>query len=163
MLQSFQHERSDFAPRVMHAFQDFEQNGILLEFFRRHCRAENLFLRSSRDIDIGTAAEMQDVIARGELVMMAADRVSAGTPTRNIEVSLLDEKVPFPRGVFTFARLMECPVFFVACVKTAPATYTLFVEKAPAENVPAAFAAFLEKLILRYPLSFFHFYDYFRN
>lgn len=163
LLQRIQRERSDFTPRVMHAFQDFEQNGIFLEFFRRHCRAENLVLHSSRDIDIGTAAEMQDALARGELVMMAADRVSAGTPTRNIDVAFLDEKIPFPRGVFTFARLMERPVFFVACVKTAPATYTLFVKKAPAENVPAAYAAFLEKTVLRFPLSFFHFYDYFRK
>ncbi|MGN0860917.1 MAG: hypothetical protein ACI4P3_03380 [Candidatus Spyradosoma sp.] len=163
ILQSLHRSRSDLAPRVMHAFQDVEQSGIFLEFYRRHCRAENVFIHPTRDVDVGTASAMQDAIARGEIVMMAADRVSAGTPERNVVVSLLDEKVRLPRGVFTFARLMECPVFFVACVKTGASTYTFFAERAPEENVPAAYAAFLERLILRFPLSFFHFCDYFRE
>ena len=163
ILQSLYRARTDLAPRVMHAFQDTAQSSVFLEFYRKHCRPENVFIHPTRGIDVGTASEMQDAIARGELVMMAADRISPGTPERNVPATLLDEKILLPKGVFVFARLMACPVFFVACVKTAAREYTFFAEEAPAKDVPAAYAAFLEKLILKCPTEFFHFCRYFRG
>lgn len=168
-LRMFPRLRADALPRKMHAFREFSQTQIFLSFLQRHCRddAQSTEILPTETIDLATADAMKSAVERGELVMMAADRVSAGAPERNFSVRLLDREVAFPRGVFLFARLMECPAFFVACVKTAPAEYTFFCEEAPRATRgndaarAAAFARFLEPLILRFPTQFFHFYDYF--
>lgn len=163
ILQNFCRANASFVPRKMHAFRETEHSGVFLEFCRKHCRTENVVIHPTSEINVGTASEIHDAIARGELAMMAADRISAGTPARTVPASLLDRKIFLPTGAFAFARLMECPVFFVACVKTSANTYSFFAEKAPAQGVSAAYAAFLEKLVLRFPLSFFHFCNYFRD
>lgn len=172
ILQNLPRLRPDLPLRRLHAFKEMSHDGIFLDFLRRHCRFDekSTEFHDTRGIDLSTASEMKNALGRGELVLMAADRVSAGAPTKNLAARMLDCDVAFPRGVFAFARLMECPIFFVACVKTAPGEYTFFCEKAPEDapdaparksGVPAAYARFCERLILRFPTQFFQFYDCF--
>lgn len=161
ILQSLYTQVSPFPPRVMHAFQDTAQSRIFFDFYRAHCHDPRVFIHPTDAVDVATAAEMKQFLDKGELVMMAADRISKNAPGRQVTVRMLDRRVPLPHGVFTFARLMESPVFFIACVKTAPDTYTLFTRRAPEVGVAQAYADFLEALILAYPAAFFQFYDYF--
>ncbi|MBQ9759219.1 MAG: hypothetical protein IJW12_05560 [Opitutales bacterium] len=161
ILQSLYREHPELSPRTMHAFRDVRQGKIFLEFYNKHCRQADVFIHPIHTISAATPHQMKSAIERGEFVMMAGDRISPGTPTRNVSARILDCDISLPKGVFAFARLMESPIFFVSCVKTAHRKYTFFVKHAPDRNVPAAYARFLETLILNYPKSFFHFYDYF--
>lgn len=161
ILQSLYTQVRAFPPRIMHAFQDTTQSQIFFEFYRKHCHDPNVFIHPTDEIDMSTAAEMKSFLEKGELVMMAADRISKNVSGRQEKVVLLDKYISLPHGAFTFARLMESPIFFIACIKTAPNTYTLFTRQAPIKGIVSAYTSFLEELILNYPLAFFQFYDYF--
>jgi len=146
----------------MHAFQQMGHDAVFTRMFMRHFDASRVTLHAVEAIGVETACAMQEAIARGDLVLMAGDRVSAGSG-RTLAHDFLGRPCRWPKGVFAFARLMECPVFFVSCVRTGWNAYAC--RFAAFDGEPArmldGYVAFLEEETRRHPEQWHQFYDFF--
>lgn len=150
----------------VHAFQQMGHNSVFTKMFMKHFDGSALTLHPVEEIGVETAVEMQNAIARGELVLMAGDRVSAGS-TKTLQHDFLGCSCRWPKGVFAFAKLMESPIFFVTCVRTGWNAYEcrfrLFDPRLG--NRAAAmldqYSAFLEAETLEHPDQWYQFYDFF--
>ena len=90
---------------------------------------------------------------------MAGDRVSAGSRAV-LHHEFLGRPCIWPKGVFTFARLMESPVFFVTCVRTGWNAYEAHFEQAEGD-VFDAYVRFLARETRARPDQWHHFHDFF--
>ena len=121
-----------------------------------------LQLHAVEEIGVESAVEMKEAIGRGELVIMAGDRVSAGSGS-TLRRRFLGRDCAWPKGVYRFARLMESPVFAVTCVSTGWNRYE--VHFAALGNTEAemldGFVSFLEKETVAHPGQWYQFYDFF--
>ena len=157
--------RADSQPHV-HAFQQMGHDAEFTRMFMRHFDHAHLTLHAVEDIGVETAVAMQEAIGRGELVLMAGDRTSAGSD-KVLPHDFLGRPCVWPKGVFVFAHLLEAPVFFVTCVRTGWNAYEVHFEQAPdgakAERLLDAYVKFLERETLSHPDQWYHFYDFFSS
>ncbi len=152
------------ADKKMHAFMNVGQNSVFRDFIERHAKYKNTVIHPTEDIDVAMAGEMYDALKSGELVMMAADRISPNAPGKVINSNLLDAGCQLPLGVFRFARACDCPIFAVANMNVSGAKYKLFVKQingATPDKMAAEYLGFLQELILQYPKQWFNFFDFF--
>ena len=155
------------APHV-HAFQQMGHDAVFTEVFARHLDASRLTLHPVEDIGVETAVRMQEAIGRGELVLMAGDRASAGSE-RVLRHDFLGRQCVWPKGAFVFAKLMEAPVFFVTCVRTGWNAYEVHVREFLPSGEPLlqslldAYVRFLEEETLAHPEQWYQFYRFFIN
>ena len=153
------------SPHV-HAFQQMGHDSVFTKMFMRHFDGSKLTLHAVEEIGVETAVDMQAAIARGELVLMAGDRVSAGS-TKTLQHDFLGCPCQWPKGVFTFAKLMESPVFFVTCVRTGWNAYEchfrMFDPQSGNRIVPMLdqYTEFLASETLEHPEQWYQFYDFF--
>jgi len=154
------------SPPHVHAFQQMAQSAVFTDFLMRRLAASSLTIHAVEEIGVETAVEMQAALARGEMVIMAGDRVSAGS-ARCLDREFLGVECRWPKGVFAFARLMEAPVFFATCVRTGWNAYEVHFsaapEKAREEEMLAAYASFLEEEVLAHPIEWHQFYQFFAD
>lgn len=152
--------RGDAQPHV-HAFQQMGHDAVFMEVFMRHFDGTRLTLHAVEDIGVETAVAMQDAIGRGELVLMAGDRVSAGSG-KTLRHGFLGRTCAWPKGVFAFARLMEAPVFFVTCLRTGWNAYEVhFAQWDGARSLLESYVGFLEAETLARPDQWYQFYRFF--
>ena len=150
----------------VHAFQQMGHDAVFTKMFMEHFDATKLTLHAVEDIGVETAVRMQEAIGRGELVLMAGDRVSAGSG-KTLAHDFLGRPCRWPKGVFAFAKLMESPVFFVTCVRTGWNAYEArFSPFDAAEGVTAPrlldqYVAFLEEETREHPEQWYQFYRFF--
>ena len=148
----------------IHAFQQIGQSGVFYRFISAHSVRPNTIIHAVEDMNVGTAGEMFDSLANGELVMMAGDRVSAATPGKTISARILGRDCELPMGVFRFARAMSHPVFAIAVINIAPEKYKIVIKKLDDKNInnmANGFAEFLETITIAAPTQWFNFYDFF--
>ena len=155
-------------PKV-HAFQQMGHDAVFMEVFMKHFDPSEIRLHAVEEIGVETAVEMQDAIRRGELVIMAGDRTSAGSKSV-LHRRFLGRDCAWPKGAFRFAELMEAPVFGVTCVRTGWNRYEVHVAGLGAGEVPARrrtealladYVRFLEAETLAHPEQWYQFYDFF--
>ena len=152
----------------VHAFQQMGHDAVFMRTFMRHFDSSAMCLHAVEDIGVETAVEMQTVIGRGELVLMAGDRVSAGS-AKTLECDFIGRPCRWPKGVFAFARLMEAPIFFVTCVRTGWNAYEAHFRQfeggsgAKADEILRQYAAFLEEETRTHPSEWHHFHDFFAS
>ena len=155
--------RADSQPHV-HAFQQMGHDAEFTRMFMRHFDHAHLTLHAVEDIGVETAVAMQEALGRGNLVLMAGDRPSAGSG-KVFPHDFLGRPCVWPKGVFVFAKLLEAPVFFMTCVRTGWNAYEAHFEQAPAgtqaQQLLAAYAKFLERETLARPDQWYQFYDFF--
>ena len=148
-------------PKV-NAFQQMGHDAVFMKVFMQHFDDTRLQLHAVEDIGVETAVRMKDAIGRGELVIMAGDRVSAGSKSV-LKHRFMGRDCVWPKGVYRFAKLMESPVFAVTCVSTGWNRYE--VHFAALEQDPSAmldgFVSFLERETIAYPGQWYQFYDFF--
>ena len=155
----------DDSPHV-HAFQQMGHDAVFTEVFARHLDASRLTLHPVEEIGVETAVRMQEAIGRGELVLMAGDRVSAGSD-RVLRHDFLGRQCVWPKGAFVFAKLMEAPVFFVTCVRTGWNAYEVHMrefmlpEGQFLQSLLDAYVRFLEEETLAHPEQWYQFYRFF--
>ena len=145
------------------------------EMLEKHAGGSRLDVLALERIDIGTAAMLAGRIERGEWVAIAADRTPpfrSRTPSRVVWADFLGRPAPFPAGPYVLASLLECEVctlfaarqgdrFRVRCDKLADRI--VLPRKGRDEaiaSLAAEFAARLEEQVLREPLEWFNFYDF---
>ena len=155
-------------PKV-HAFQQMGHDAVFMEVFMKHFDPSKIRLHAVEEIGVETAVEMQDAIRRGELVIMAGDRTSAGSKSV-LHRRFLGRDCAWPKGAFRFAELMEAPVFGVTCVRTGWNRYEVHVAELGAGEAPAKrrtdalladYVRFLEAETLAHPEQWYQFYDFF--
>ena len=168
--------RQDVQPH-MHAFQQMGHDAKFMKVFMRHFDATHLTLHAVEDIGVETAVAMQGAIGRGELVLMAGDRVSAGSG-KTLRHCFLGRECSWPKGVFAFARLMQAPVFSVTCLRTGWNAYEVHFKKmknaecrmkndgetvckTEVMDMLDEYVRFLEKETLDYPDQWYQFYRFF--
>ena len=148
------------APRV-HAFQQMGRDEIYMSFFTRHLDKSQLSLHAVEEIGVETAVEMKEAIGRGEIVLMAADRMPAKAGRRaGLSHDFLGRACVFPKGVFRFAKLMECPVYAITCVRVGWNAYEVEAKRLGADLL-GDYVAFLETAARRHPDQWYQFYDFF--
>jgi predicted LPLAT superfamily acyltransferase len=124
--------------------------------------------------DVGPAEAMffADAVARGEWVVIAADRIPVQLEGRTVNASFLGEDAPFPQGPFILGALLRVPVFFLFCVRdrgrfriqlTLCADPILLPRHHRLESIAkyaTQFANALEACVAYDPLQWFNFYPF---
>ena len=146
-------------PKV-HAFQQMGHDAVFMKVFMRHFDHSALELHAVEDIGVETAVAMQEAIRRGELVIMAGDRTSAGSKSV-FRHRFLGRDCAWPKGAFKFAKLMEAPVFGITCVSTGWNRYEVHVARLGNERLLDDYVEFLESETLAHPDQWYQFYDFF--
>ena len=176
-------QSNNLIPPLVHAFQQLGHDAVFTELFMKHFDIRSFALHAVESIGVETAVEMQAAIARGDLVLMAGDRVSAGSK-KTLAHDFLGRPCAWPKGVFTFAKLMESPIFFVTCVRTGWNAYEVHLKQFAHSPTPsisqsnnlnnrtieqypltslllADYVAFLEAEVREHPEQWYQFYDFF--
>lgn len=134
-------------------------------------------LVSAYDMGIDTVLDLQDRLARGELIVIAGDRTSSTTPGKVESLSFLGEDASFPQGAFIMASLMEAPVYFMFGIREKDmdpgSPYDLHVMKASTEftgsrkerrakirSLIGEYISYLERFACEHPLQWYNFYDF---
>jgi predicted LPLAT superfamily acyltransferase len=124
------------------------------------------------DLDLNLALKLKDKVQRGEWVVIAGDRVPVGDSDRVAEAEFFGDPARFPIGPYVLATLLQCPVFLIHCFRLDGSYrlgYEHFAEeigmdRSNREQAYAAaaqkFAAALEKQVVRAPLQWFNFFDF---
>ena len=146
-------------PKV-HAFQQMGHDVIFTKVFLQHFDPSKIELHAVEDIGVETAVAMQAAIRRGELVIMAGDRTSAGSKSV-LRHRFFGRDCVWPKGAFKFAALMEAPVFGVTCVNTGWNRYEVHVAELDRSAPLDGYVKFLEAETLAHPGQWYQFYDFF--
>lgn len=121
------------------------------------------------NIDVTTSIEIKDKLDKGEVIFIAGDRVSAHNEKSNFTADFLGKKVLFPVGAFKFGLMLNCPIYFIVCTAEKKDRYCIYLKKfeysgsrkEKLEHLKSDYIEFLETLTKKYPLQFYHFYDFF--
>lgn len=137
-------------------------------------------LVNARDIGIDTVLDLQNRLASGELLVIAADRVSSTTKHKTESVSFLGDPAQFPQGAFVLASVMEAPFFYMFGLRKEdlqPAeSFDFHViqsgisfsgsKKERKEKITRAvheYVHLLEKYLEHHPLQWFNFYNFWKQ
>jgi predicted LPLAT superfamily acyltransferase len=162
--------RHDLVVNVVAWFENAERINAFLE----SQGPERLNMIHLDPASVRAAFEVRACIARGEIVVILADRFAPGAEGgRTARVSFLGEPARFPLGPFLMASALGCPVYLALCLRTGPDRYTTRMRPvAPARRVPrterdkharemlARYVGLLEHTCLEHPLQWFNFYDF---
>lgn len=145
----------------VNAFQQLGHDAVFTEIFLKYMDKDQLTLHAVEDIGVETAANMKEAIERGEIVLMAGDRPSAGSKAV-LKHKFFGHVCEWPKGVFRFARLMESPVYAITMVKTGWSSYEVHAKKLDVSELLPQYVEFLESEVSAYPEQWYNFYQYFR-
>ena len=124
------------------------------------------------DVDLNLALKLKEKVQRGEWVVIAGDRVPVGESERVIEAEFIGDPARFPIGPYVLATLLQCPVFLIHCFRldgNYRLEFEFFAEEIGADrktreqdykNSGQKFAIALEKQVIRAPLQWFNFFDF---
>jgi len=118
---------------------------------------------------------MQSKVAAREWIAMVADRTSIAQGGRSISCEFLGQAAQFPEGPFILAALLDCPVYFLFCLKKE-GKYEVYLEqladplelprksrKQDLERVVKRFASRLEERCLEFPYQWYNFFDFWQE
>ena len=137
----------------LHAFQQMTHDPIFTTFLTE--RMNGFTLHAVENIGVETAAEMQDAIRSGALVLMAGDRISASS-RQTFKHIFMERECEWPKGVFRFAKLMECPVYAIIAIKTGWNAYEIKSRRL-GPDLLHDYVTFLECEVRQYPDQWFQF------
>ncbi len=119
-----------------------------------------------------TAMQLQEKLARGEILIMMADRLPPGNEERHFTQAFLGREARFPAGPFLLSLLLEAPVYFFVGYETPRGYTTRFELLKEAGRVPRSrreqickdmlsdYVTQLEAVCREQPLQWFNFYDF---
>ena len=129
------------------------------------------------ELDPVAAAMLAQRVAEGEYIAIAGDRVAINSK-RNAKVAFLGQEAVFPLGPHILSGLLQCPVFYMACLHQTPrsSAYVGVIEAAsPGFELPrkqreqvlqtqlSAYVAWLERQVTRAPLDWFNFFPFWHH
>ncbi|MDH3428622.1 MAG: glycosyltransferase family 2 protein [Gammaproteobacteria bacterium] len=118
---------------------------------------------------------MQSKIAAREWIAMVGDRTSVAHAGRSVTCDFLGHPAQFAEGPFILASLLDCPVYFLFCLKK-DRKYEVYLEKLAdklelpratrkqdLERVIRRYAALLEEHCLAFPYQWYNFFDFWQE
>ncbi len=165
---------------AMRAFvQNKNHRKVSIFMQQSHCEIFNNFINSLNDnkdvtvfpiedIGIETVMELKERLNNGEIVFMAGDRLAASGTNKTYGASFLGQKIELPLGTLKFALMLETPIYFISCLKSAEKFIVASEKYSCTDNKNAnllklenEFVNFFERMTLLVPYQFYHFYDFF--
>lgn len=132
----------------------------------------NLNMLPLESMDPNFAILLQEKVAQGEYIVVAADRTSTTRPGRTLMVDFLGKTAYLPQGAFILAGLLQCPTFFMTCLKENDDQYNVYFEAFKNKiNLSSAkrqqslqahaqeYSHFLQDCCRQYPLQWFNFFN----
>jgi predicted LPLAT superfamily acyltransferase len=80
------------------------------------------------DIGPGTVMDLAARVSRGELIVMAGDRVPIADVPRVVSARFLGHAAPFPIGPYVMASLLQCETYLMFCTRRPQRTYRVDFE-----------------------------------
>ena len=113
--------------------------------------------------------EMHNALSRGEILSIHGDRMFYGG--RTMTAPLLGNEAAFPEGPYRVAAIEGVPVVTMFMMREKADTYTLYIRelatgreegdaKSKASMILNRFADEMETILEKYPLQWFHFYQF---
>jgi predicted LPLAT superfamily acyltransferase len=123
--------------------------------------------------DMAMAIHLNEKLERGEWIIITCDRTPVSGSTHVAHIPFLGRMAPFSEGPFILAILLGCPVYTLFCCKNDHGLYEMHVDKF-ADTIKCAkkdraitileaqkrYVALLEKMVIRYPLQWFNFFNF---
>lgn len=123
------------------------------------------------------AMRLREYVDAGEYIVIAGDRTSVTQPERSLSVDFLGAKAPIPQGAFILAHLLQCPCYFMVCVKTTIDRFYFAFEDFAPEGIKLErrhrqaqmqvyaqqYADQLSAFCCAYPLQWFNFFDFWHH
>lgn len=135
----------------------------------------NVDLIQATNITSELAILIKERIENGEILVITGDRTSVNSIGRVFYCDFLGSPAPFPQGPFILASILDCPVYFLFCMKHGQRYKIIFEHVAETlkfarknrqvelTKVVALYAKRLEHYCLEYPLQWFNFFDFWHN
>lgn len=150
-------------------FLEVNQCKIFKNFLKSISNDDPVNVYPVENIDLTTSIDIKDKLDNGEIIFIAGDRVSAHNSEAVFSTQFLNHRANFPVGTFRFALIMDVPIYFIACTKEKDGRYAIHTQKFEFEGkrreklveLQKRYVKFLEDLTKKYPLQFYHFYDFF--
>ncbi len=161
---------------VVNALMFTGNSKIFRAFLEEVNQTSYLRVHDLSGMDANLVFQLQESIARGEIVALLGDRLPKHSAARWISVPFLGQQAQFPEGPWILASMLEAPVYSVFSLRGRDGRYHVEFEKLaervslPRDERTAALAeyacSFADKLgsvILRRPDQWFNFYDFWRG
>ena len=150
----------------VHVFMDTTATEAFMRMQSRYACCSDLFVHDVHGLGVGMSILMAQKLESGAVVVMAGDRLWREGRRAELQEVFLGRKTAFPRGCFSWAAALCCPVF-TFCLAEHCGMYDLHVrclsrERGGAKTAQLAheFVHTLEEWCLLYPANWFNFYSY---
>ncbi len=118
--------------------------------------------------DMSHIFEVNEVLAKGEIVSMPADRMTGSL--KKVSANFFGRQVNLPAGPFTVAAMRGCDVLAVNVMKSAMRQYTIQVtpltydkqqsRQEQVKQLAQAYATEMERMVRKYPHQWYNYYDF---
>lgn len=137
----------------------------------RYEHSSKIKLLQVNELTPATAVVLEQRIAQGELIVIAADRVPVASRHAQ-RVPFLGAEAAFPQGPFILAGLLRAPVFTLFCTRrgrgyhmdvaqlTGPLKLPRSQRREVLEPIIREFSRRLEVAVCQAPLQWFNFYNF---
>ncbi|EDM68725.1 putative acyltransferase [Moritella sp. PE36] len=127
------------------------------------------------DVGVDLAILLKQRVEAGEKVVIVGDRTSTTSPGRVVYADFLGQQAPFSQGPFILASLLECPVYYLFCLKDGNKYHLIFehvsdklkfarkTRQADIGELINQYAQRLEHFCLQYPYQWFNFFDFWQE
>ena len=135
---------------TFHAWMEFARTGVFNRFYLRHSRQRRVVIHPISEFSPETVFQAGDALDAGDCLVMAGDRGFG----RMRRVDLADGRsFTLPEGAFRFARALEHPVYFAACVAVGGGRYRAIIRRLPteAEAMARRYAETLAEIGAKWP------------
>lgn len=115
------------------------------------------------EMGIETGMELEEKLDNGGVLFIAGDRVSQTNDNQCVESELFSRKILLPKGAFKLVKTMNRATYFVSAIKQDK-KYLVYSEKQASteeKSLTSLYTKFMEKMIMKAPYQFYHFYDFF--
>lgn len=124
------------------------------------------------EIDLPLTLRLKEKVSRGEWVVIAGDRMPVNENARTISARFCGDDAPFPIGPYVLASVLQCPVYLLHCFRKDTEHHLVFEafsqqvqltrndRAGELQDLAQRYATALERQVLRSPLQWFNFYDF---
>ncbi|MGI9323156.1 MAG: hypothetical protein ACR2PJ_06210 [Pseudomonadales bacterium] len=144
--------------------------GNFNSYLQRYAHSEQMEVLQVTDFSPATAIMLSERVAKGNMIVISADRVPVSSPWNVAPVTFLGQETHFPVGAYLLASVLDVPVVALFCIKEA-GRYQIYFEQF-AERVQVdrkrrqeafqqlaqAYADRLQHYCAKAPLQWFNFY-----
>jgi len=128
-----------------------------------------------KDNDISYLYKIADALKKKEIIAIHGDRFLQGS--NKVTTTFLNYKADFPSGPFYLASKYKVPVVYVSAMKETATHYHFYATKPVYNRYPSNlktrktelkamvddYVREMEKMVLKYPLQWFNYYQFWKN